>query len=117
MSAPIQSPEGLGGIRPSAPSARTKSARAPAQARGAGAIGPAVAVDTTPSSPPPEVLAQVQEAGRIYDQLRSEGITVGYTRDPLGRLRASLYDNHGGHLRDLSPSETVALAAGEGSPR
>lgn len=117
MSAPIQFPEGLGGIAPSAPSARTKGARAPTAARPASELSAAVAVETTPSAPPPEVLAQVQAAGRVYDRLRSEGVTVRFTRDPLGRLRASLYNDEGGQVRDLTPSETVALAAGEGSPR
>ncbi|HLI32499.1 MAG TPA: hypothetical protein VKU89_07155 [Solirubrobacteraceae bacterium] len=115
MSAPIQSPEGLGGILPTAPSARTGGARAPT-ATGA-TLGPAVAVETTPSSPPAEVLAQVQAAGRVYDRLRSEGITVRFTRDPLGRMRASLYNSEGAPVRDLSPGETVALAAGEGPAR
>jgi hypothetical protein len=73
-----------------------------------------VSIDATPSSPPPEVLAQVQQAAASWQELQAKGYEVHYSQDSASsRTTAELRDAQGVVVRRLTPSEAVALAAGE----
>jgi len=72
-----------------------------------------VTVDTTPASPPPEVLAAIRTASQSYDSLAAAGRHVQFATDPLtGRVSAQLVDPSGGLLHSLSPSRVLELASG-----
>jgi hypothetical protein len=84
-------------------------------AAGQGA-GP-VSLETMPSTPPAEVLAQMQQAAENWDSLQSEGYEVHFSQDPQTRRSvAELRDAQGVTVRRLTPSEALELAAGEGPP-
>ncbi len=72
-----------------------------------------VSLDTLPSAPPPEVLAQIQTAGANYESLRAQGYEVHYFHDEQARKSTvELRDGSGTVLKTLSPSEAVDLAMG-----
>jgi len=73
-----------------------------------------VSVDTTPSSPPPEVLSQIAEAAGTYERLAAAGQEVRFAADEsTGRATAQLVDEQGNVIRQLSPGEAIAIALGE----
>jgi len=73
-----------------------------------------VSVDTFPTTPPPEVLDAMASAATAYAALKAQGLTVHYSYDSQAhRASAELRDGEGRVVRSLSPSEAVALAAGE----
>lgn len=72
-----------------------------------------VSLDTLPSSPPPEVVAQIQTAGANYESLRAQGYEVHYAYDEHARkTTVQLLDGSGTVLKTLSPAEAVDLAMG-----
>lgn len=72
-----------------------------------------VSLDTLPSSPPPEVVAQIQTAGANYESLRAQGYEVHYSYDEQTRkTTVQLRDGSGTILKTLSPAEAVDLAMG-----
>jgi hypothetical protein len=102
-----------------APAARSggSGAAEPAGVSGPKDSGP-VSIDATPSSPPDEVLSQVEQAAANWRALKSKGYEVHYSEDPVSRrVTAELRNLDGVPIGTLSPSETVALAAGEEPPR
>lgn len=102
--------------------AATQRAGAAASAKAAELQGPSeqsgpVSLETMPSTPPAEVLAQMQQASQTWDSLQAEGYEVHYTHDPQTRRSAvELRDAEGVTVRRLTPTEALELAAGEGSP-
>ncbi len=72
-----------------------------------------VSLDTLPSTPPPDVLAQIQTAGANYESLRAQGYEVHYSYDEQARKSTvQLLDSSGTVVKTLSPAEAVELAMG-----
>lgn len=97
----------------------TPSIAAARGARGAPPTGAAtkseapVSLDTLPSTPPPEVVSQIETAGANYEKLRSEGYEVRYAHDEQSRkTTVELRDAAGVVVKTLSPAEAVELAMG-----
>jgi hypothetical protein len=73
----------------------------------------AVSLDALPSTPPPEVVAQIQTAGANYEALRAQGYEVHYSYDSQARkTTVQLLDASGTAVKTLSPAEAVELAMG-----
>lgn len=104
------------GPAPSGASAPLRAAGAPSPSAQQGPVAPTdepVSLDTVPSTPPPEVLSQMQDAGASYAALQAKGYEVHYAEDAHSRrVSAELRDSEGSLVRTLSPSEAVELAAG-----
>ena len=123
MSSPINPTQGPIGPAPveratGASAAAASGGQRLQPATGAGAVEPAVSVETMPGSPPPEVLAQMSGASDAYDRLAAEGQEVRFAPSESGRgATAQLVDQHGNVLRELSPGEAIAIATGESDPQ
>ncbi len=121
MSSPIVPTQGPTGPSPVDPPAGARSAaKGSAQdaqsVKGATTLAAPVSVEATPSSPPPEVLAQLSRAADAYDALAAEGREVRFATDESGRgATAQLVDAHGNVLAQLSPAEAIELALGGGA--
>jgi hypothetical protein len=86
---------------------------APGSAYETVAMKPSVSLDAIPSSPPPEVLAQMASAARVYDQLSSQGRELRFARDQdSGRTTIEVRDREGNVLKRLSPAQALDVAAG-----
>ncbi len=93
--------------------AATSRSAAPGSAYETVAMKPSVSLDAIPSSPPPEVLAQMAGAARVYDQLSSQGRELRFARDEdSGRTTIEVRDRSGNVLKRLSPSQALDVAAG-----
>lgn len=117
MSLPIQPPEGPDGV---APNPRVYGAEADARAAPPVALGGIAAQMplSSDTAPPAEVLAATEQAAQHYDVLRAQGLEVVYGHNcATGAVTAELRDSGGAVVRTLSPSEALALAAGEELPR
>jgi len=113
MSSPIQPPQGPAQV--AAPIA-TQGADGVAATSPSQPIGneASVSVQTIPSTPPPELLDEIGSAAATYSALQAQGLTVRYSYDAqTRRTSAQLQDAQGQVVRTLTPSEAVALAAGE----
>ncbi len=63
--------------------------------------------------PPPEVLEQMDAAGKIDEQLRADGQQLRFSRATPGeRTRIEIHDRDGNAVRTLSTAEAVEIAAG-----
>lgn len=72
-----------------------------------------VSLQTLPSSPPPEVLAQMADAAQRYDELTSQGRELRFARDAeSGRTRIEVRDRAGHLVKTLSPAQALDVAAG-----
>lgn len=67
------------------------------------------------SGPPPEVLDQIEVAGRISRRLDEIGHTVRFSEVSGGRIAVELHDREGHAVRSMSISEALELA-GESRP-
>lgn len=95
---------------------RTEGSEATTSADAAAAAeeAAAVSIDATPSTPPPEVLAQVRRAEENYAALQAQGYEVHFSVDPESRAStAELRDAQGVVVRRLTPSEAIDLAIGQ----
>jgi hypothetical protein len=73
-----------------------------------------VSVDTFPSTPPQEVLDQMQAAASTYLVLQGDGVEVHYEYDHTTKTTTpQLRHTTGGLIRILTPAEASAIAAGE----
>ena len=118
MSSAIQPPERTSGVAAPSATRRSEAAR-PAEPSSATEIGTdaPVSIDAIPSAPPPEVLAQIETAGKTYEALQAEGYEVHYSQNPdTRRVTAELRNSEGDVVKTLTPSEAIALAAGEALP-
>src|SRR6516164_2484462 len=119
MSSAIQPPERTSGVAASSAIRRSEAARPADQQSSATEIGTdaPVSIDAIPSAPPPEVLAQIETAGKTYEALQAEGYEVHYSQSPdTRRVTAELRNSEGQVVKTLTPSEAIALAAGEALP-
>jgi hypothetical protein len=114
MSSLIQPSRGPSGTSTAASIGATRGARAATSQTSATSESEApVSLDTLPSAPPAEVLAQIETAGATYEQLRSEGYEVRYSHDERSRkTTAELLDGAGMVVKTLTASEAVELATG-----
>jgi hypothetical protein len=77
------------------------------------AVRPHLAVQVPDRYPPLGVWREVDAAGRRADELREEGREVHFELDEqTGRLVIQLRELDGGVLRELAPSDAVAIAGG-----
>ena len=72
----------------------------------------ALAIHEPPDSPPPEVLEQMEGAGRICRQLLESGQQLHFSIEPEGGVKIELAD-HEGRMRAVSPAEALDIAAGK----
>jgi hypothetical protein len=74
----------------------------------------AVTIDTFPATPPPEVHEAISVAARASQSLADRGQHLHFTLNPsTGSLTVELQDANGNHLSTLTPTEVLAVAAGE----
>jgi flagellar protein FlaG len=101
----------IGGIEPTDRAARPaggpKGADFSAALRSA-----AVTVDTIPSSPPPDVLEQMQDAADVADKLRSMHRELHFEPQANGRVVIQVRDLDGNVIRTIPPTEALEIAAG-----
>jgi hypothetical protein len=113
MSSLIQPFQGPSGTRATPSIAAARGARGAAPSSAASESEAPVSLDTLPSSPPPEVVSQIETAGATYEKLRSEGYEVRYAHDEQSRrTTVELRDAAGIVVKTLSPAEAVELAMG-----
>jgi hypothetical protein len=73
--------------------------------------------DTIPASPPPEVLAQVELAARVCDELADRGLRVRFALAPSSPgLCVTAVGPDGSVRRRLAPSAVLDLADGSLAP-
>jgi len=65
------------------------------------------------NGPPPDVLDQIEAAGRIHDQLHESGYEVRFSSDDEGRPAIELHDRGGNTVRTMSISEVLDVTAGK----
>lgn len=113
MSSPIAAtPTSIGptAVRDVSMSARSEAATA---TQVTGSSEEAVALQTLPSNPPPEVLSQMAGAARAYDELAAQGRELRFAQDASsGRTEIEVRDRAGNLLSRLSPAQALDLAAG-----
>lgn len=114
MSSLIQPPQGPPKPAGATPLLRSGAARALApQTTSTSASEAPVSLDTLPSAPPPEVVAQILTAGANYKSLRAQGYELHYSYDEQARkTTVQLRDGSGTVVKTLTPSEAIDLAMG-----
>jgi hypothetical protein len=112
MSSPI-APSPITAAAPVPGTTAASRAAASSSAYEAVAMEPPVSLDAIPSSPPPEVLAQMADAARTYEQLSAQGRELRFARDAdSGRTAIEVRDRGGNVLKRLSPAQALDVAAG-----
>jgi hypothetical protein len=66
-----------------------------------------------PASPPAEVLAGLDGAARVEQQLRERGLRVAFELQPEGDVRVSVVDTAGTVVRELPPAHALDLLSDE----
>jgi hypothetical protein len=70
-------------------------------------------VDTLPSRPPVEVLAEMEAASRRYEELRAQHRELHFKHDPdANRVVVEVRDLEGTVLRTIPPSKALDVVAG-----
>jgi hypothetical protein len=101
-------PVGPSGLDPAA--ARARSQRVRSQDGGAFAGVLDAAHD---DYPPPEVWREVDQAGRAFEILKSQGRELHFDSDPeTGNLKIEVRDSDGQVLRVIPSTEALAIAGG-----
>ena len=73
----------------------------------------AVAVDTFPAAPPPELSDAIAAAAQSYDNLEAGGRRLHFAIDPpTGRLSIEVHDLSGNVLSSATPSQVLDVAGG-----
>jgi hypothetical protein len=72
----------------------------------------AFGMEAPAGSPPPEVLDQMEAAGRICRQLLESGQRLRFSVEPEGGVKIELADREG-IMRAVSPAEALDIAAGK----
>jgi hypothetical protein len=107
---PLQTPAGSTPVRGSAAAEHPLSDAARSFAT---TLDSSIALDTIPSSPPPEVLDQMASAAQTYERLSSQGRELRFAREQSsGRMTIEVRDRRGNVLRQLSPTQALEVAAG-----
>ena len=72
-----------------------------------------IATVGVPASPPPDVLSQVQAAGRRAAELAAQHRELHFEKDPSsGRVIVQVRDLDGNVLRTIPPSHALAVMSG-----
>jgi hypothetical protein len=71
-----------------------------------------VNVETTPGSPPTEVLEQMHEAGRVAADLHARGRELHFEPVSTGRVVVQVRDLDGNVIRTIPPAKALEIAAG-----
>jgi hypothetical protein len=87
-------------------------AKAPDAGRGPAGPGPAVTADTIPSSPPPELRAEMLAAQRAVQDMHDRGRELHFDMAE-GRLRIEMRDLDGNVLKTIPPSTALEIAGGK----
>lgn len=83
------------------------------QARPPLEVVPGATLDTMPSQPPVDVLQQMEEASRRYDELRSQQRELHFTRDERqNRVVVEVRDLDGNVLRTIPPTKALDVICG-----
>jgi flagellar protein FlaG len=73
----------------------------------------AVTVDTLPTRPPSEVMAQVEAAGQRYEEMRANKRELHFRHDETAnRVVVEVRDLDGNVLRTVPPSRALEIIAG-----
>jgi hypothetical protein len=116
MSSPIMPPNGLptpsGLPRPVAP-ARDLTTDLGAFQSELATSQRALSDEPLETSPPHEVLDQIEAAGRISRQLRESGHEMRFSVEQGGRVRIELEDREGKTVRSLLATEALDIAVGK----
>lgn len=117
MSSPIMPAEGAlapAGQKDQTPFTASMQATADSFGSELGACLRALESDLS-AGPPPEVLDQIEAAGRISRRLDESGHAVRFSEGSGGRIAVELHDREGHVVRSMSISEALELA-GESRP-
>ncbi|MEA2320213.1 MAG: hypothetical protein QOF29_3687 [bacterium] len=68
-------------------------------------------LDVIPASPPPELRDEISAAQRAVQEMHARGRELHFQMTD-GRVRIELRDLDGNVLREIPPSEALAIAAG-----
>jgi hypothetical protein len=69
--------------------------------------------DVNGGAPPPEVLDQIEAAGRISRQLRESGHELRFSEGRGGRVTVELSDREGNTVKSMLVSEALEIATGK----
>lgn len=73
-----------------------------------------VRLDTIPSSPPPELQAEIQRASDRVDELHADGRELHFAYDEgAGRVQIQVRDLEGNVLRTIPPSKSLSVVSGD----
>jgi hypothetical protein len=78
-----------------------------AQPSGAAAAPFSMAKNGVPSTPPAEVLAALDGAARVHQELSSRGLSVSFDVQPEGDVHVSVVDSTGNVVHQLSPARAL----------
>jgi len=96
--------------QPQPTSAASRTSRATPPVAG---LGPAVEVDLSiPSSPPPDLRAEMAAAAQRADELREQGRELHFEIDDRGRVIIEVRDLEGNVIRSIPPSRMLDVVAG-----
>jgi flagellar protein FlaG len=97
--------------QPNPTSAPSRTPRVAAAAPGE--LGAAVEVNLSiPSSPPPELRAEMAAASRRVDELAAQDRELHFELDDNGRIVIEVRDLDGNVIRSIPPSRMLDVAAG-----
>jgi uncharacterized FlaG/YvyC family protein len=106
--APLQ-----GGSPPTAPVTSAPAQAASAAQGTSSAAQAAVAVDTVPTSPPPEVVQAMGTASQVFQTLKSHQKELHFVRDShTGRVVAEVRDESGNVIARIPSSKILDIATG-----
>jgi hypothetical protein len=96
------------------PQPTSATGRTPRVPPAAGAdVGAAVEVDVSiPSSPPPDLRAEMAAAAQRADELREQGRELHFEVDDRGRVLIEVRDLEGRVIRSIPPSRMLDVVAG-----
>jgi hypothetical protein len=100
----------VGQPQPTSASTRTPRATPPVAAAD---LGAPVEVDVSiPSSPPPDLRAEMAKAAQRADELEEQGRELHFEVDDRGRVIIEVRDLEGNVIRSIPPSRMLDVVAG-----
>ncbi|HZO96362.1 MAG TPA: hypothetical protein VFB42_03225 [Gaiellaceae bacterium] len=69
--------------------------------------------DGVPATPPAEVLAALDGAARVHEELRARGLAVTFDVGPEGDVVVRVVDDAGAVVRELPPAEALDVLRSE----
>jgi hypothetical protein len=65
--------------------------------------------------PPAEVLAALDGAARVHEELHAHGLHVSFDVQPEGDVKVRVHDASGAIIRDLAPAHALELLGSHGA--